>query len=82
MKRKFKKMSLSEKKGFIKQKEFEMQRNEYERQILELKKQNGKQKASMIVDSSSERSETEKPQMTMREQILYSNNVREEWIME
>ena len=39
MRKKFKKMNLSEKRGYIKQKEFEMQRYEYEKQVLELKKQ-------------------------------------------
>ncbi len=38
MRKKFKKMNLTEKKGYIKQKEFEMQRYDYERQILDLKK--------------------------------------------
>jgi hypothetical protein len=33
MRKKFKKMNLTEKKAYVKQKEFEMQRYEYERQI-------------------------------------------------
>jgi len=38
MRKKFKKMSLVEKKGYLRQKEFEMQRAEYERQIVSLKR--------------------------------------------
>eukprot|EP00347_Sterkiella_histriomuscorum_P003572 403363774 len=38
MRKKFKRMNLTEKKGYIKQKEFEMQRFEYERQIQDMKK--------------------------------------------
>lgn len=38
MRKKFKKMTLAEKKVYIKQKEFEMQKFEYERQIQVLKR--------------------------------------------
>ena len=49
-------MNLSEKRGYIKQKEFEMQRYEYERQVLELKKQmeTGGAKINYDTDSSVE----------------------------
>ena len=38
MRKKFKKMNLAEKKGYIRLKEFELQRADYERQIQDLKK--------------------------------------------
>ena len=56
MTKKFKRMNLSDKKGIIKQKEFELQRVEYEKQIRGLKKTlNGKQHNLLIWTAANER---------------------------
>ncbi|CDW77068.1 UNKNOWN [Stylonychia lemnae] len=46
MRKKFKRMNLTEKKAYIKQKEFEMQRFEYEREIQDMRKYGGDKKKS------------------------------------